>query len=92
MSSCILLEKQEYLVVINGGKKKSYYTIINKKLNTHVHINDSIKTCKIIVQKAIKNDFSKSNSYIKHKVEILLGQNEEWNENHNIKIYNHNLY
>jgi hypothetical protein len=92
MSSCIILKKQEYTVVINGGRRKNYYTIINTKLNTHVHINDSIKTCKIIVQRAINNDFCKSNSYIKHKIEILLGQNSEWNSKHNIKIYNHNLY
>lgn len=69
-----------------------YYTIINTKLNTHVHINYSIKTCKIIVQKSINLDTSKCNEFMKHKIEILLGQNEDWNSKHKIKIYNHNQY
>ena len=54
MSSCVLYRKSDYIIVRNGNRNKSYYTIINMKLNTHIHINKGIKLCKIIINKAIR--------------------------------------
>lgn len=92
MSSCILYRKHEYIIVRNGNNKGSYYTVINTKLNTHIHINNNIKLCKIIVQKAIKNDYYKCSEFMKHKIEILLGLNKDWNNCHKTNIHLHNLY
>lgn len=94
MSSCIMYRKHEYLIVKNRVRNgtSDYYTIINTRLNTHVHINDTIKLCKIIVKKSMNKDFFKCNEFLKHKIEILLGLNEDWNQKHKVKIYSHNIY
>ena len=93
MSSCVLYRKSDYIIVRNGNRNKSYYTIINMKLNTHIHINKGIKLCKIIINKAITKDISKCSLFIQNKVLILLGKNSEWNEKHSeVKISTHNHY
>jgi len=92
MSSCVIYRKHEYLVTKNGNTKHYYYTIVNTKLNTHVHINNTIKLCKIIVQKSINGDYSRCSKYMVDKVEILLGKNKNWNDMHKVLVYKHNIY
>lgn len=93
MSRCILYRKSEYILVRNGNGSGTYYTIVNTKLNTHVHVNQGMKLSKLIINRAINEDILNTSLFIKNKVLILLGKNEDWNKNHSkLKIKNHNQY
>lgn len=93
MSRCVLYRKEEYIIVRNGNGNKVYYTVINTKLNTHIHINTGIKLCKIIINRAVNRDISKCSLFIKNKVLILLGKNHDWNISHTkVKESTHNHY
>lgn len=86
MSRCILHRKEEYIVVQNGHGSNMYYTIINTSLNTHVHINNSIRLAKILIQRARQDRLDGLNDYKLHRVLILQGKDEDWNNMHKTNI------
>jgi len=104
MSNCVLYKKKDYIIVQNSNKTKRYLTVVNTKVGTHVHLNSGVKTAKVLVTRAISGNTLKLNEFMLNKLNILLGNNEDWNLSHNLKVYNksysnslrqtssHNLY
>jgi hypothetical protein len=95
MSRCVKYRREEYLIVQNNHKSKAYYTVINTKLNTHIHLNCGIKTAKVLVARAITQNTKGLNEFMKNKLEILLGNNADWNICHSclVKVNtSHNIY
>lgn len=88
MSSCVLYRSEDYVIVQNGHGKNLYYTAVNTKLNTHVHVNGGIKTAKIVVQRAKNNNLEGLNEYKLHRVLILQGKDKNWNDTHrNVRLH-----